>query len=96
MVQAYSLYSEDLRMLLATFLSEFHGVTLWHGDSPDLILMAPAPGGRILSRPGTRCQSPLHEDFKELGMTIPRAVWFYMLDARPATFASGARINTTT
>src|SRR5258706_2861692 len=40
-LQAYSLYPEDLRMVLATFLSEFHYATLWHGDGPDLLLMAP-------------------------------------------------------
>ena len=28
-MQAYSLYPEDLRMLFATFLAEFHGATLW-------------------------------------------------------------------
>ena len=50
-MQAYSLYPEDLRMLFATFLSEFHGATLWHGDAPDLILMAPSPpSGEILQR----------------------------------------------
>jgi len=97
-VQAYSLYSEDLRMLLATFLSEFHGVTLWHGDSPDLILMAPSPpAGEILSRARELDANPrLHEDFKELGMTDPAGLFgFYMLDdAGLRTFASGARINT--
>jgi len=36
-LQAYSLYPEDLRMVLATFLSEFHYATLWHGDGPDLL-----------------------------------------------------------
>src|SRR5258705_5630889 len=41
-LQAYSLYPDDLRMVLATFLSEFHDATLWHGDAPDLILMAPS------------------------------------------------------
>jgi spermidine synthase len=97
-VQAYSLYPEDLRMLLATFLSEFHGATLWHGDSPDLILMAPSPpSGEILSRVQALDANPrLHEDFKELGMNDPAGLFgFYMLDdAGLRTFASGARINT--
>jgi len=47
-MQAYSLFPDDLRMVLATFLSEFHGATLWHGDAPDLILMAPSPSSEEL------------------------------------------------
>jgi spermidine synthase len=97
-VQAYSLYPEDLRMLLATFLSEFNGATLWHGDSPDLILMAPSPpASEILSRSRALDANPrLHADFKELGMNDPAGLFgFYMLDdAGLRTFASGARINT--
>src|SRR5258706_2232969 len=30
-VQAYSLFPEDLRMVLSTFLSQFQAATLWHG-----------------------------------------------------------------
>jgi spermidine synthase len=97
-MQAYSLYPEDLRMVLATFLSEFHGATLWHGDAPDLILMAPsAPAAEILNR----AQAPysnlhLHEDFKQLGMDEPAGLFgFYMLDdAGLRDFSAGARINT--
>jgi spermidine synthase len=97
-VQAYSLYPDDLRMLLATFLSEFHGATLWHGDSPDLILMAPSPSaGEIYSRTQALDANPrLHDDFKELGMSDPTGLFgFYMLDdAGLRAFSSGARINT--
>ena len=97
-VQAYSLYPEDLRMLLATFLSEFHGATLWHGDAPDLILMAPSPpAGEIFSRAQAVDGNPrLHDDFKQLGMDDPAGLFgFYMLDdAGLRTFSSGARINT--
>src|SRR5207245_301480 len=42
-VQGYSLFPDDLRMIFATFLSEFQGATLWHGDAPDFLLMAPSP-----------------------------------------------------
>jgi spermidine synthase len=97
-VQAYSLYPEDLRMLFATFLAEFHGATLWHGDAPDLILMAPSPSaGEILLRAQALDRNPrLHEDFKQLGMESPAGLFgFYMLDdAGVRTFSSGARINT--
>jgi tetratricopeptide (TPR) repeat protein len=97
-VQAYSLYPEDLRMLLATFLSEFHGATLWHGDAPDLILMAPSPpAGEIYLRAQSMNENHrLHDDFKELGMNDPAGLFgFYMLDDAGLTaFSSGARINT--
>ena len=97
-VQAYSLYPEDLRMLFATFLSEFHGATLWHGDAPDLILMSPSPpASEIYSRvQALYGNSRLHDDFKQLGMDDPAGLFgFYMLDdAGLRTFSSGARINT--
>ena len=97
-MQAYSLYPEDLRMLFATFLSEFHGATLWHGDAPDLILMAPSPpSGEILQRAQALFGSPrLHDDFAQLGMEEPAGLFgFYLLDdAGLRKFSSGAQINT--
>jgi tetratricopeptide (TPR) repeat protein len=97
-VQAYSLIPEDLRMVLATFLSEFQGATLWHGNATDLILMAPsAPASEILSR--TRAlylNSNLHDDFKQLGMDNPAGLFaFYMFDdAALRRFSTGALLNT--
>jgi tetratricopeptide (TPR) repeat protein len=97
-LQAYSLYPDDLRMVLATFLSEFHGATLWHGDAPDLLLMAPtAPATEMLNRAKSLYSNiSLHDDFKQLGMDEPAGVLgFYMLDdAGLRNFSSGAQINT--
>jgi len=97
-MQAYSLYPDDLRMLLATFLSEFHGATLWHGDAPDLILMAPSPpSAEILRRVQTLFNSPyLHDDFARLEMETAQGLFgFYMLDdAGLRKFSEGAQINT--
>ncbi|MCU1342357.1 MAG: Spermine synthase, partial [Candidatus Acidoferrum typicum] len=97
-LQAYSLYPDDLRLVLATFLSEFHGATLWHGDAPDLILMAPSiPPGEILNRAQALYSKPsLHDDFKQLGMDEPAGLFgFYLLDdAGLRNFSSGAQINT--
>ncbi|MBZ5659807.1 MAG: fused MFS/spermidine synthase [Acidobacteriia bacterium] len=97
-VQAYSLYPEDLKMLAATFLGEFHGATLWHGDAPDLILMAPSPpSAEILGRTrGIFDRPSMREDFRQLGMEKAEGLFgFYMLDdAGLRKFASGARINT--
>jgi spermidine synthase len=97
-MQAYSLYPEDLRMLFATFLSEFHGATLWHGDAPDLILMAPGPpSAEILERAQTLFQQPrLHGDFAQLGMEEAAGLFgFYLLDdAGLRKFSFGAQFNT--
>jgi len=97
-VQAYSLYTDDLRMLLATFLSEFHGATLWHGDAPDLILMAPSPpANELLSRAQALYDRPrLHDDFKQLGMEEAAGLFGYYLldDAGLRKFAAGAPVNT--
>jgi len=97
-LQAYSLYPDDLRMVLATFLSEFHDATLWHGDGPDLILMAPSvPPAETLDRARVLYSSAsLHDDFKQLGMDEPAGLFgFYMLDdAGLRNFSTGAEINT--
>ena len=97
-MQAYSLYPEDLRMLFATFLSEFHGATLWHGDSPDMILMAPSPPpAEILHRAELLYRLPrLHQDFSTLGMEDAAGVFgFYLLDdAGLRRYSSGAQMNT--
>ncbi len=97
-MQAYSLYPEDLRMLFATFLAEFHGATLWHGDAPDLILMAPSPpSGEILRRTQALFGLPgLRDDFARLGMEEPPGLFgFYLLDdASLRKFSSAAEFNT--
>jgi tetratricopeptide (TPR) repeat protein len=96
--QAYSLYPEDLRMLFATFLSEFQGATLWHGDAPDMILMAPSPpSAKILQRAQQSFgNARLRQDFLQLGMEDPAGLFgFYLLDdAGLRNFSAGARINT--
>jgi spermidine synthase len=97
-VQAYSLYPADLRMVFATFLSEFQGASLWHGDAPDMILMAPSPpAGEILRRAQSLYRSPrLLDDFVQLGMEAPAGIFgFYLLDdAGLRKFSTGAQINT--
>jgi tetratricopeptide (TPR) repeat protein len=97
-MQAYSLYPDDLRMLLATFLSEFHGATLWHGDAPDLILMAPSPpSDEILRRAQARYESPhIRDDFAQLGMEEAAGLFgFYLLDDPGLRqFSFGAPFNT--
>src|SRR5579872_3740843 len=97
-VQAYSLFPDDLKMVLATFLSEFQRASLWHGNATDLILMAPgATSSDMLNRTRTLFTNPgLHDDFKQLGMDGPAGLFaFYMLDdAGLRKFSAGARLNT--
>ena len=97
-VQAYSLYPPDLRMILATFLSEFQGATLWHGEVSDFLLMAPSPpAAKMLDRVGSLwSNSSLREDFNQLGMEEPGGLFgLYLLgDRELRSFAAGAPINT--
>ncbi len=97
-VQAYSLYPDDLRMVLGTFLSEFHAASLWHGDAPDLLIASETPpAAELLNR--ARALWPnqrLQEDYKQLGMEEPAGLFgFFLLDdASLREFSSGTRINT--
>lgn len=97
-VQAYSLYPQDLKMLVGTFLGEFREATLWHGDAPDLILMAPSPpSAEILHRAEEVCdRAALREDFRQMGMEKAAGLYgFYLLDdAGLRKFSANAQINT--
>jgi spermidine synthase len=104
-VQAYSLYPEDLRMVLATFVPQFPQVTMWHGDSPDLLLVAHA---QALSPEDQRAAwrldrlrklwdvPGLREDYEALGMRQPEALYaFYLLDdPELRQLAAGRQLNT--
>jgi spermidine synthase len=97
-VQAYSLYPEDLRMVLATFVPQFPRVTLWHGDAPDLLLLAqtaPAPLGLDRLR-ALWPNAALRADYEALGLRRPEGLLaFYLLDdADLRRLATGAQRNT--
>jgi spermidine synthase len=97
-VQAYSLFPDDLRMIAATFLSEFPRASLWHGEANDFLLMAPgAPAGQMLDRVKALWnQPPLRDDFDRLGWKEPEGLFaFYLLgDAELRDFSRGAPVNT--
>jgi spermidine synthase len=104
-VQAYSLYPEDLRMVLATFVPQFPQVTLWHGDSPDLLLLArPQPLSAEQERAAWRLERfrtlwnvpQLREDYESLGMRDPLGLYgFYLLeDAELRQLAADRQRNT--
>jgi spermidine synthase len=97
-VQSYSLYPDDLRMVFATFLSQFHNATLWHGVKSDLILVAPTPPpSEILERMRTLwSNTALRDDFEWMGIERPEGLFgFYLLnDLGLRNFAAGGRMNT--
>ncbi len=97
-VQAYSLYPEDLRMVLSTFVPQFPQVTLWRGDAPDLILVAhtePVPL-RLDRIRGLWDNDVLRDDYETLGLRQPEGLLaFYLLDDRALRrLASATRRNT--
>ncbi len=97
-IQAYSLYPEDLRMVLGTFVPHFSKVTLWHGNYPDLVLMARTESAPVeLERLRRLWSNPeLHVDYRELGLRQPEGLLGYFLldDADLRRAAAGAARNT--
>ena len=82
-IQAYSLYPEDLRMVLATFVAQFPQVTLWHGDAPDLLLLARTDSAplRFDRFRALWANAALRADFESLGLRRPEGLLaFYLLD----------------
>jgi spermidine synthase len=97
-VQAYALFPDDLRMIAATFLSEFPRTTLWHGEVNDFLLMATSPPtGQMLDRIQSLWNQPLlRDDFDQLGWKDPEGLlaYYYLSDAELRDFARGAPLNT--
>jgi len=97
-VQAYSLYPEDLRMVLGTFVPQFPQVTLWHGDAPDLLLLArTTPEPLRFDRLHYQwSNSALRADYQSLGLRRPEGLLaFYLLDDGDLRrLASGMQRNT--
>jgi len=96
-VQAYSLYPEDLRMVLATFVPQFPQVTLWHGDDPDLLLLAfadPTPLHFERFR-ALWSNAALRADYQSLGFRRPAGLAAYYLldDAGLRRLAAGSLRN---
>jgi spermidine synthase len=97
-VQGYALFPDDLRMIAATFLSQFPRASLWHGEVNDFLLMAPsAPAGQMLDRVKALWNQPqLHDDFDQLGWKEPAGLFAYYLlgDAELREFSRGSPVNT--
>ena len=97
-VQGYALFPDDLRMIAATFQSEFPRASLWHGEVNDFLLMGPTPpAGQMLDRVQSLWNQPLlRDDFEQLGMKEPAGLLAYYLlnDDELRDFSRGARLNT--
>ncbi len=97
-VQAYSLYPEDFRMILATFVPHFRQVTLWRGEGPDYVLLGQREARQFtLDRVREKwSNAALRADFEALGMRRPEGlIGFHRLDdADLRQLAAGSVRNT--
>jgi spermidine synthase len=98
-VQAYSLYPDDFRMVLGTFVPHFPQVTMWRGEPPDYLLLAQAaPAPLTLERLRGQWENPaLRGDFDELQIKRPEALLAYhrLDDGALRLLASGAKHRNT-
>jgi spermidine synthase len=78
-VQAYSLYPEDFRMILATFLPHFPQVTLWRAEGPDYILLGQRDAAPLtLDGLRKKWENPaLRADFESMGIRRPEGLMGY-------------------
>ncbi len=97
-IQGYSIFPEDLRMVLATVAAHFESLTVWRGEEPDFLLLARMDRSplvldrlrRLLPEPGFK------DDFGELNIFAPDGVLaFHRLDdAGLRRLVAGERHNT--
>jgi len=83
-IQAYSLYPQDVKMVLGTLVGQFPQVTLWRGESSDLLMLAQTdPQPLTLDRLRRLWEVPeLRADYQRLGWQRPEAIFtYYRLDA---------------
>jgi spermidine synthase len=82
-VQAYSLFPEDFRMVLATFVPQFPQATLWRGEPPDYLLVGQTRQTPLTLERLRRLWSnaAIRGDMESLGMRAPEALLaFHRLD----------------
>jgi len=97
-IQGYSIFPEDLRMVLATVAGHFESVSVWRGEEPDFLLLARADRPplsldrlrALLDRPG------LKEDFDALNISEPGGILAYhrLDDADLRRLVAGSPHNT--
>jgi spermidine synthase len=97
-VQAYSIFPQDLKMILGTLAPHFSQVSVWRGVLGDFMLLAQAePGMLSLDRLRQLWSVPsLREDYAALGLTKPEGLVAYHLldDSDLRKLVSSAALNT--
>jgi spermidine synthase len=97
-VQAYSLYPEDFRMILATFLPHFPQVTLWRAEGPDYILLGQSEAAPLtLDRLRQKwTDAAVRADFEKTGMRRPEGLaGYHRLDDADLRKLAGDSIRNT-
>jgi spermidine synthase len=97
-VQAYALFPEDVRMVLATVALHFPQVSLWRGEQQDLLVLAQAEPRQLdLDRMRRLWSVPvIRRDFELLHMRRPEGLGAYHLldDADVRRMVAGSPRNT--
>ena len=97
-LQAYSIFPDDIRSVLATVAHQFPQVTVWQGQSRDLMLLAQSQPGEFHLDAARRYWSvpELEADYAAMGLQDPEGLVAYHLldDADLRTLAAHAPRNT--
>jgi spermidine synthase len=97
-VQAYALAPQDLKMIAATLAPHFAEVTLWRGESPDLLFLGRTEAGPLtFSRlRGFWSNKGLRRDFDAMDVHEPEGLVAYFLldDAAVRRLGEGSVRNT--
>jgi len=97
-IQGYSIFPDDLRMVLATVAGQFESVTVWRGEEPDFLLLARMDRAPLtLDRLGELLQKPaIRADFEAVNVFAPEGVLAYhrLDDQDLRRFVAGVRHNT--
>lgn len=97
-VQLYSVFPQDLRMVLNTVTGDFPQVTVWTASSGDIILLGQSkPGSLSLDRMHSLWSgAQLRADYEEMGLQNPEGMLGYFLldDSDLRTLVAGAPRNT--
>ncbi|HXZ18669.1 MAG TPA: fused MFS/spermidine synthase [Candidatus Acidoferrales bacterium] len=97
-IQGYSIFPDDLRMVLATVAGQFESVSVWRGEEPDFLLLARMDRTPMkLDRLGELLQKPaIRADFEAVNVFAPEGVLAYhrLDDQDLRRFVAGVRHNT--
>jgi len=78
-IQGYSIFPDDLRMVLATVAAHFESVSVWRGEEPDFLLLARSDRFPLsLDRLRGLLQQPaFRDDFDQLNISVPADILAY-------------------